>query len=211
MAAREGTGVAIITRSQLALKTELAAEQILCGKNDTRVTLNRRIRGQLQELGKLPHGRSISDPLPVVGDRIICLKNKRDRGFLNGGMWTVKEIRDRDIIAKKKGRDDVSYLAVDSIDGMGTNYAMVPNPFWFWNGKANDLHLPEKMQRSHYHEFDYGYAITCHKSQGSQWDKVLVYDESQIFGRAGEEDIPDRWLYTAATRAAEALIIVVGD
>ena len=209
--AREGTGVAIITRSQLALKTELAAEQILCGKNDTRVTLNRRIRGQLQELGKLPHGRSISDPLPVVGDRIICLKNKRDRGFLNGGMWTVKEIRDRDIIAKKKGRDDVSYLAVDSIDGMGTNYAMVPNPFWFWNGKANDLHLPEKMQRSHYHEFDYGYAITCHKSQGSQWDKVLVYDESQIFGRAGEEDIPDRWLYTAATRAAEALIIVVGD
>ena len=129
----------------------------------------------------------------------------------NGGMWTVKEIRDRDIIAKKKGRDDVSYLAVDSIDGMGTNYAMVPNPFWFWNGKANDLHLPEKMQRSHYHEFDYGYAITCHKSQGSQWDKVLVYDESQIFGRAGEEDIPDRWLYTAATRAAEALIIVVGD
>ena len=209
--AREGTGVAIITRSQLALKTELAAEQILCGKNDTRVTLNRRIRGQLQELGKLPHGRTVNDPLPVVGDRIICLKNKRDRGFLNGGMWTVKEIRDRDIIAKKKGRDDVSYLAVDSIDGMGTNYAMVPNPFWFWNGKANDLHLPEKMQRSHYHEFDYGYAITCHKSQGSQWDKVLVYDESQIFGRAGEEDIPDRWLYTAATRAAEALIIVVGD
>lgn len=209
---RDGTGVAIIRRSQLTLKTELAAEQILCGKNDTRVTINRRVRETLREMGKLPHGKQLGDPLPVIGDRIICLKNKRDRGLLNGGMWTVKEIRDRDIIAKKKGRDDVSYLAVDSIDqGSGLNHIMVPNAFWFWNNKPNDLHLPDKMQRNHYHEFDYAYAITCHKSQGSQWDRVLVHDESKIFGRAGEEDIPDRWLYTAATRAAEALIIVVGD
>ena len=43
-------------------------------------------------------------------------------------------------------------------------------------------------------QFDYGYAITCHKSQGSQWDKVLVFEEVLSNEHA-------RWLYTAATRA----------
>ena len=65
-------------------------------------------------------------------------------------------------------------------------------------------------QRKPYDEFDYGYVLTVHKSQGSQWDKVVVMDESQVFGRGPDsEDIPQRWLYTAVTRAAEALIIAV--
>jgi exodeoxyribonuclease-5 len=202
-----GQGVSVMLRTNLRLQSELAADQILCGKNDSRVTINKRIREQLRREGKLPAG----DNLPVVGDRIICLKNKRDRGLLNGGMWTVKELRDRDYGAKKKGRAEVSYLEVESLDQKDLpNYVAVPHAFWFWNNKENDLNLPEKMARGHYDEFDYAYAITCHKSQGSQWDKVVVIDESAVFGGRGDrEDIPQRWLYTAATRAAEALIIAV--
>lgn len=204
----QGHGVSIIARSALKLTSELAADQILCGKNDSRVSINRRIRERLRAEGKLPNG----DHLPVIGDRVICLKNKRDRGLLNGGMWRVEEIRDRDYDAKKKGRADVSYLETSSTD-YGDSYrscVAVPHPYWYWNGKANDLKLPEKMNRSHWDEFDYAYAITCHKSQGSQWDKVVVIDESAVFGRRGDdEDIPKRWLYTAITRAAEALIIAV--
>jgi exodeoxyribonuclease-5 len=30
--------------------------------------------------------------------------------------------------------------------------------------------------------FTFGYAITAHKAQGSQWRSVLVYDESIVFG-----------------------------
>ena len=52
--------------------------------------------------------------------------------------------------------------------------------------------------------FDYGYCITCHKSQGSEWDKVLVFEDSFPF--AAEEH--RRWLYTAITRASEKLVIV---
>lgn len=210
---REGEGVAIISREQLKDATELAAEQILCGRNDTRVTINRRIRAMLRAEGKLPAPASPQDHhLPVIGDRVICLKNKRNRGLLNGAMWTVDALRDRSYGAKKAGRTDVSYLDVGSIDepGFSTDVA-VPQAYWYWNGKAQDLVLPDKMQRSHYDEFDYAYAITCHKSQGSQWDKVLVFDESAVFGRSADsEDIPARWLYTAATRAASALIVVVG-
>ena len=52
-------------------------------------------------------------------------------------------------------------------------------------------------------EFDYGYALTVHKSQGSQWDKVMLFDESFAF-----RDLRERWLYTAITRAAEQITIV---
>jgi exodeoxyribonuclease-5 len=202
-----GHGVAIMPRASLKLSSELAADQILCGKNDSRVTINRRIREELRAQSKLPKG----DHLPVIGDRLICLKNKRDRALLNGGMWTVSELRDRAFDAKKKGRPDVSYLEVTSADyNDAATYVNVPHAYWFWNGKVADLRLPDKMSRSHYDEFDYAYAITCHKSQGSQWDKVVVMDESQVFNRGEEtEDIPRRWLYTAITRAAESLIIAV--
>jgi ATP-dependent exoDNAse (exonuclease V) beta subunit len=54
-------------------------------------------------------------------------------------------------------------------------------------------------------EFDYGYAITCHKSQGSEYDKVIVLEE-YLKGESKADHI--RWLYTAATRAAKKLIIV---
>jgi ATP-dependent exoDNAse (exonuclease V) alpha subunit len=54
-------------------------------------------------------------------------------------------------------------------------------------------------------EFDYGYAITCHKSQGSEYDKVIVLEE-YLKGDSKEEHA--RWLYTAATRAAKKLIVV---
>lgn len=203
---QEGHGAAIITRDRLRLASELAADQVLCGKNDTRVTINRRIREALRLENKLPAG----DHLPVIGDRVICLKNKRDRALLNGQIFTVEDLLDRMPDKKRKGRKDVSYLHVMTDDPKPRpNYVQVPHGFWFWNNRPADLNLPEGLQRSHYDEFDYAYAITCHKSQGSQWDKVLVMDESRVFGRAGEEDVPQRWLYTAVTRAAEALVVVL--
>ena len=53
-------------------------------------------------------------------------------------------------------------------------------------------------------EFAYGYAITTHKAQGSQWDKVLVVEESFPFDRTEHA----RWLYTACTRAIDKLVVV---
>ena len=52
-------------------------------------------------------------------------------------------------------------------------------------------------------EFDYGYALTCHKAQGSQWDDVIVLDESGCFRQDAA-----RWLYTAVTRAVERVTVV---
>ena len=53
-------------------------------------------------------------------------------------------------------------------------------------------------------EFDYGYALTVHKAQGSQWDNVYLFDESYAF-----REHRARWLYTGVTRAAERLTVVL--
>jgi exodeoxyribonuclease-5 len=54
-------------------------------------------------------------------------------------------------------------------------------------------------------EFDYAYALTVHKAQGSQWDDVLLFDQSHVFRKNRY-----RWFYTAITRAAKTITIVRG-
>jgi len=53
-------------------------------------------------------------------------------------------------------------------------------------------------------EFDFGYVMTVHKAQGSQWDEVVLFDESYAF-----REHRARWLYTGLTRAAKRLTVVV--
>jgi exodeoxyribonuclease-5 len=47
----------------------------------------------------------------------------------------------------------------------------------------------------------FAYAVTCHKSQGGQWSRVLVEKPWLPEGHWTRED--RRWLYTALTRATE--------
>src|SRR5262249_26020693 len=58
--------------------------------------------------------------------------------------------------------------------------------------------------RQRYDEVDFGYVLTVHKTEGSQWDDVVLFDESSAF-----PDNRDRWLYTGVTRAAKRLTVVV--
>ena len=51
----------------------------------------------------------------------------------------------------------------------------------------------------------FGYAITCHKSQGGQWDTVFV--EQPYLPNGIDRDYL-RWLYTAITRAKEKLFLI---
>lgn len=53
-------------------------------------------------------------------------------------------------------------------------------------------------------EFAYAYGITTHKAQGSEWEKVLIYEENFPF----EKEEHARWIYTAITRASEKLVLV---
>jgi exodeoxyribonuclease-5 len=59
------------------------------------------------------------------------------------------------------------------------------------------------QQKKRFDDFDYGYALTVHKAQGSQWNDIVLFDESYAF-----KETRQRWLYTAITRAAERLTVV---
>jgi exodeoxyribonuclease-5 len=160
------------------------ANQVLVGMNKTRHTYNTNMR-QLKE---------IENPNPILGERLVCLKNNRKKGLLNGGIWTV-------IDTGNVTQKSVTLSVVPQDAGVVKQECKVyVHPFFFL-GREQEI---EKNHRRHYDEFDFGYALTVHKSQGSQWDDVLLVDESKVF----REDAR-RHLYTGLTRAAEKITVLI--
>lgn len=173
----------VLSRDELRTEDVLAADQVLVGKNLTRRNYNRRIRELLGFEGFFQ-----------PKDRVVCLKNYRDRGLLNGGIWAVDEVRDQ--------TEDTTKMVVVPLDnGMIKMPVEVVTHHAWTQGKENEL---DWRFAKNFQPFDFAYALTCHKAQGSQWDKVLVFDESYI----AREDHA-RWLYTAITRAAEKVEVVL--
>jgi exodeoxyribonuclease V len=163
----------------------LNADQILVGRNVTRQDLNKKVRKLL----------NMNFEYPVQKDKLICLRNDRDRAIFNGGMFTVEQM----LTSKFKSSFLHMRLQSDDEDAVPT---MVKVHKSFFN---DEVAIPDWKLLKGSQEFDYGYAITCHKSQGSQWENVLIYDESWCF-----RDMRHRWLYTAVTRASESVTIIKG-
>lgn len=157
-------------------------EQTLTGKNLSRRRLNRGFRREILQR---------DEPYPVVGDRIVCLRNNHERGLLNGQLGTVLAMR---------SEGDGLYIDA-TIEGR--KYEFLPLLRWHFDLYRDANLEPPGRSRLAYEEFDWGFALTVHKSQGSEWDSVLICDDG--FG-AGETR--RRWLYTAITRARSRLTIL---
>lgn len=173
----------IIRREDVDQDEVLACDQVLVGMNRTRQRYNHRIR-QL---------KGFTGDRPVIGDRLVCLKNKSTKGLLNGSLWTPK----------KFGRDDILAvnMTVASLDDPDTIIPVdVTTPMEFFRGTEGEM---DWKQRRRADEFTFGWALTVHKAQGSQYDHVFINDESFIF-REHER----KWLYTGITRAAERVTIL---
>jgi len=155
----------------------LGTDQLLVGRNATRRSSNRRTRELLER----------KDVLPEVGDKLVCLRNNHQAGLLNGQTWSVMAPLEMD--------EDFLVLDVGNEDGDRVTCLAHPNHFV---GTADSL---DYWTRRSAEEFDYGYALTVHKAQGSQWDRVVLFDE--WYGQDRQ-----KWLYTAITRAAETITVV---
>jgi exodeoxyribonuclease-5 len=155
----------------------LEYDQILVGRNITRTAVNARIRKLL----------GFTEWHPVHGEKLICLRNDKDMGLLNGTMWTVDDIGDI-------GQNRINLTLIGE-NGHLVTVEMHAAPF-----KGEKVPYYEKKDAQ---EFDFGYAITVHKSQGSQWENVLVVDESYCF-----YENRFKWLYTGITRAASRVSVL---
>jgi exodeoxyribonuclease-5 len=151
--------------------------QLICALNRTRVSLNEEIRRDM----------NFTDPLPLPGDRIICLRNNKDAGLFNGMCGTV--------LSKRIGT--LPFTCDVLWDGRPK-----PQPTSLLGSTFNTEKIPPNIYLPTKNTIiaDYAYAITCHKAQGSQFDRCIVYEDflPSVWSQA-------RWRYTAATRAASHL------
>jgi exodeoxyribonuclease-5 len=175
-------GVAkVISKRDIDSVAVTKADQVLVGLNRTRRNYNRRMR----EL------YGFTQPLPEAGDKLVCLRNDRTKGLLNGSLWKVKTTA-----AMRRNKLRMSLVPEDDLARKAMRVGIIPAFF------ESEEEIPFSLRKDS-DEFDYGYALTVHKSQGSQWDEVVLFDESFAF-----REHRNRWLYTGITRAAERLTIV---
>jgi exodeoxyribonuclease V len=175
----------VVRKADLDPARVLGADQVLVGRNATRRAYNARMRER----------RGLTDPLPTAGDRLVCLRNNRKKGLFNGSLWQVTQR------AASKSRIITMRLKADEDAAASARHVKVSVRPECFDGTIDTMEWP---QRKPYDEFDYGYVLTVHKSQGSQWDDVVLFDESFAF-----QDSRARWLYTGITRAAKSLCVVV--
>ena len=173
----------VVRRATIDATLVQAADQVLVGMNKSRRGFNARLR---QLAGH-------TDPHPQAGEKLVCLKNDKTKGLLNGGIWIVKTAA-----ATRAGKLRYGVVPDDDPGRKPTRIAVRPE--YFIDGEEG---VPPAFRRTS-DAFDYGYVLTVHKAQGSQWDDVVLFDESGAF-----REHRDRWLYTGITRAAERLTLVV--
>lgn len=168
----------------------LEFDQVITGKNESRQRINRYFRTQAGRKGWWPED----------GEKLICLKNEKDTGvsFINGVQASS--------LSNFYFNKDIQELMGDLLyEGAIAS----SQPFYRYPFQAHyDKQAVEEpyFSRSGSREFDYAYAITVHKSQGSEWDRVLLADDQMM---TGQREFRQRWLYTAVTRARKELVWLI--
>ena len=207
-----GQEVKVMSYDQLNTGVLLWGDQILTGTNAKRLSVNNQVRALLGKTGG-----------PVDGDKIICLRNYWDTTSMNGdalvngtigtlqnSFQTWREIPHFVYSDIKRFDVLVGDIVIPETQDI---YSMIEmdHQMILTGKKCCDWRLSYKLGklRPKYgeivpKEFTYAYAITCHKAQGSEWDKVLVLEERFPFDKVEHA----RWLYTAATRAANKLVLI---
>ena len=208
----QGKEVQILNKEELNTGMLTWADQILVATNATRVSINAQMR-KLLNFGEKPQD----------GDKIICLRNYWDcfsdneEPLVNGTIGILKDsfLTKRYLPSIVKSTDGLSHIDLimgDFISDSGMYFhslemdkKMIDTGEFSLDWKTvYQLNRNPKTRDIPPLEFTYGYAITCHKAQGSEWDKVLVIEEKFPFDKIEHA----RWLYTAVTRSSEKLVLV---
>lgn len=185
------------------------ADQIITATNKTRGLINKTMREY----------NNFDPTKPEEGDKIICTTNYWDEfsnfenPLINGTIGTLKNIINNYLQLPtwaSVGKLPTMLCSVELEDGEQFSSISIDKNFLHNEKKLLNFKDEYRLAKSKKYKnalplnFNYGYAITCHKSQGSQWDNVLVYEENFPF----EKEEHARWLYTAATRSAKKLVLI---
>lgn len=172
---------------------------VLCGFNATRCELNKVIRQK----------KNITSDLPLPGEQVICLKNNHETKLMNGQIGTIQWMMPEKNKLYKLTLDVGQENPVESIASTlcfnQVTYTMfdeekkLRKQLW-----ALRKSLGKKLS-SGIDYFDYGYVISVHKSQGSEWEKVVLIEQNTPYW---DQEYYARWLYTGITRSYDKLFII---
>ena len=192
------------------------ADQIIVGTNRTRAMINREVRAI--------RGISPDRVLPQDGEKIICTLNdwsklldeRGDFHLVNGIIGRCYRVREQldglgqldfqpDFLAERVEDlpfDTGVFVRGQYYHGYGNRACLLTNGILVHENNREMLRRFKVRREDTVCRFEFAYAVTCHKAQGSEYDFVVVIDESGYF-EDGKE-----WLYTAVTRAKKRLVIV---
>lgn len=189
----------------------------LCATNNTRVDVNQLIR--------LNYGiiSDIEDKIPRLNDRVVCLRNNHSLAepIYNGMLGTIRGL------STVRQIEDAYSLSAEMDDGFIYNGLANREPFGQMKYKEDGkefITVRELMQmkskltvferkklrkmgskKLYFDSFDFGYCLTVHKSQGSEWGNVMLFEEAC---GAWDDDYKRKWMYTAITRSNNNLLII---
>ena len=206
-----GKEVIVAPKAELVTGHLTWADIIICATNKTRHNMNRQKRELLGYSGVLQ-----------TGERIIVKRNywedcdEDGNALVNGTVGTVANPYESFVripsYVKNDRRDLPLIGCIFTPDGgksfdtfeIDKDYLLKEEPCVDWRVSYQLGKLKPKIGDILPKQATYGYALTCHAAQGSEFDKVLVIEEPFPFDKTEHQ----RWLYTAATRAAEKLVLV---
>lgn len=190
--------VAKMRKGDITPEQALRGGQLICGLNATRLQLNNAMRAAAGFGGTcLPTG---------AAEKIICLKNQNAHGLINGMFLTLDDIVDEGSLYFSAVVHDEEGRLVGPPDRDGRPGRMRIYKGHFEDHVAFDRtrHDRDWKEKRLLTEATFGWAITAHKAQGSQWENVIVWDD----GLGRSEIDRRRWLYTAITRAERGLVLL---
>lgn len=157
-----------------------------------------------------------NSPVPVAGDLVLVTNNFSEE-LINGTVvevvgfewdgrapsaWITVKVNDKTtgqrMGMRTFGKDQIPSIQEQILEG-------IPD------------HVQQEEKETALLELTYAYCMTAHKSQGSEWETVVVIDQRDLIKKiqAGDpnaralspEEYARRWMYTAITRARKDLII----
>ena len=186
----KGNEVMVIPKRELVTGHLLWADQIVCATNNSRINLNKQVRQLLGYQG-----------LPQQNEKMICLIQNPFETYINAPRYIkMKNHKIPIICCNFCSEDGQSFLNVD----IDKHFIENGEPFLEWRESYALGKLKNRIGDIIPKTFDYGYAITGWKAQGSEWDKVLVIEENFPFNREEHK----KFLYTCATRASKKLVLL---
>ncbi len=167
----------VVGRDGLDPSLVTGADQVLVGMNKTRRAYNARLR-QL---------RGFSGDWPQSGEKLVCLRNNRKKGLLNGALFTVKSAG-----ALRRGK---VRMLVTPEDGEGNIQRVgVDRAILRWERGRHPLCAAQGFGRVRL-------RLRAHRPQGARL--AMGQRRRCSTNPSPFANIAPRWLYTGVTRAAK--------